>query len=88
MDNEATAEELRLDVMTKTKYDDDQKGTKTIQSLMILVTLIHECQGHECTFTQAVSCVYKWMNSSTVLFTLNCNHSLTSPPSSKPKVSM
>jgi hypothetical protein len=30
MDDEAVAEELRLDVMTKTKYDDDRKGTKTI----------------------------------------------------------
>jgi hypothetical protein len=29
MDDEAIAEELRLDVITKTKYDDDQKGTKT-----------------------------------------------------------
>jgi hypothetical protein len=27
MDDKAVAEELRLDVMTKTKYDDDQKGT-------------------------------------------------------------
>jgi hypothetical protein len=35
MDNEAIAKELRLDVMTKTKHDDDRKGTKTIQSLMI-----------------------------------------------------
>jgi hypothetical protein len=30
MDNKATAEELRLEVMTKTKYDEDRKGTKTI----------------------------------------------------------
>ena len=55
MDDEAIAEELRLDVMTKTKYDDNRKGTKTIQSLMIRVMLIDECQGHKCTFTQAVS---------------------------------
>jgi hypothetical protein len=40
MDDEAIVEELRLDVMTKTKYDDDRKGTKTIQSLMIRVMLI------------------------------------------------
>ena len=40
MDDEAIATELRLDVMTKTKYDDDRKGTKTIQSLMIRVMLI------------------------------------------------
>jgi hypothetical protein len=59
MDDEATAEELRLDVMTKTKYDDDRKGTKTIQSLMIRITLIDECQGHECTLTRAVSRAYK-----------------------------
>ena len=59
MDNEATAEELRLDVMTKTKYGEDRKGTKTIQSSMIRVMVIDECQGHKCTFTQAVSCAYK-----------------------------
>jgi hypothetical protein len=29
MDDEAIAKELRLDVMTKTKYDDGRKGTKT-----------------------------------------------------------
>jgi hypothetical protein len=29
MDDEAIATELRLDVMTKTKYNDDQKRTKT-----------------------------------------------------------
>jgi hypothetical protein len=28
MDNEAIVEELRLDVMTKTKSDEDQKGDK------------------------------------------------------------
>jgi hypothetical protein len=30
MDDEAITKELRLEVMTKTKYDDDRKGTKTI----------------------------------------------------------
>jgi hypothetical protein len=30
MDDEAIAEELQPDVMTKTKYDDDRKGIKTI----------------------------------------------------------
>jgi hypothetical protein len=59
MNNEAIAEEFQLDVMTKIKYDDDRKGTKTIQSLMIRVMLIDECQGHKCTFTQAVSRAYK-----------------------------
>jgi hypothetical protein len=59
MDDESMAEELRFDVMTKTKYDDDRKGTKTIQSLMIRVTLTNECQGHECTITRAVSRAYK-----------------------------
>jgi hypothetical protein len=29
MDAEAMTEELRLDMMTKTKYDADQKGKKT-----------------------------------------------------------
>jgi hypothetical protein len=51
MDDEAIAEELHLDVMTKTKYDDGQKGTKTTQSIMIRVVFIDECQGHKCTFT-------------------------------------
>jgi hypothetical protein len=59
MDDEAIAEELRLDVMTKTKYDDDRKGTKTTQSLMIRVMIIDECQGHKCTFTRAMSRAYK-----------------------------
>jgi hypothetical protein len=59
MDDEAIAEVLRLDVMTKTKYDDDRKGTKIIQSLMICVMLIDECQGHKCIFTRAVSRAYK-----------------------------
>jgi hypothetical protein len=59
MDDQAKADELRLDVMTKTKYDDDRKGTKTIKSLMIRVMFIDECQGHKCTFTRAVSCAYK-----------------------------
>ena len=43
MNDKAVAEELRLDVMTKTKYDDDRKGTKTTQSLMIHVMIIDEC---------------------------------------------
>jgi hypothetical protein len=59
MDDEATAEELWLNVMTKTTYDDDRKGTKTIQSLMIRVTLIDECQGYECTLTRVASRAYK-----------------------------
>ena len=58
MDDEAIADELRLDVMTKAKYDDDRKGAKTTQTLMIRVMFIDECQGHKCTFTQAVSRAY------------------------------
>jgi hypothetical protein len=30
MDNEAIAEELRLDVVMKTEYDDDQKGQRLL----------------------------------------------------------
>jgi hypothetical protein len=30
-------------VMTKTKYGDDRKGTKTTQSLMFCVMIIDEC---------------------------------------------
>jgi hypothetical protein len=30
MDNEAIAKELWLEVMRKTKYDDDRKETKTV----------------------------------------------------------
>jgi hypothetical protein len=59
MDDEAIVEELWLVAMTKTKYDDDRKGTKTIQSLMIRVMIIDECQGHKCTFTRTVSRAYK-----------------------------
>jgi hypothetical protein len=59
MDDEAIAEELQHDVMTKTKHDDDRKGTKTIQPLMIRVMVIDECQGHKCTFTRVASCAYK-----------------------------
>jgi hypothetical protein len=59
MDDEAVAKELRFDVMTKTKYDDDRKGTKTTQSLMFRVMIIDECQGYKCTFTRAESSAYK-----------------------------
>jgi hypothetical protein len=59
MDVEAIVEELRLDGMMKTKYDDDRKGIKTIQSLMFRVIIIDECQGYKCTFTRAVSRAYK-----------------------------
>jgi hypothetical protein len=59
MDDGAIAVELRFDVMTKNKYDEEQKGTKTIQSLMIHVMVIDKCQGHKCTFTRATSCAYK-----------------------------
>jgi hypothetical protein len=59
MDDEAVAEELRLDVMTKTKYDDDRKGTNTTQSLMFCVMIIDECQGYKCTCTRAASRAYK-----------------------------
>jgi hypothetical protein len=59
MDDEAIAEELRFDVMTKTKYDDDRKETKTTQSSMICVMIIDECQGHKCNFTRAASRAYK-----------------------------
>jgi hypothetical protein len=59
MDDRAIAEELRFDVMTKTKYGEDRKGTKTIQSLIIHVMVIDECQGHKCTFTWATSRTYK-----------------------------
>jgi hypothetical protein len=58
-DDGAIAEDLQLDVMTKTKYDEDRKGTKTIQSLMIRVMVIDECQGYKCTFTRAASYAYK-----------------------------
>ena len=59
MDDKDIAEDLRFDVMTNTKYDEDRRGTKTIKSLMICVMVIDECQGHKCTFTQAMSCAYK-----------------------------
>jgi hypothetical protein len=43
MDDEAVAEELCLDVMTKTEYDDDRKGTNTTQPLIFRVMTINEC---------------------------------------------
>jgi hypothetical protein len=58
MDDEAVAEELRPEVMTKTKYDDDRKGTKTTQSLIFHVMIIDEGQGYKCTFTRAASRAY------------------------------
>ena len=59
MDDKAIADELQFDVMTKTKYDDDRKGTKTIQSLMIRVMLVDECKENKCIFTWTVSRAYK-----------------------------
>jgi hypothetical protein len=53
------AEELRLNMVTKTKYDADQKGKNTTYSLMICVMIISKCQGHECNFTRAASHAYK-----------------------------
>jgi hypothetical protein len=35
MEDRAIAKELWPNVMSKTKYDEDRKGVKTIQSLMI-----------------------------------------------------
>jgi hypothetical protein len=45
MDNGTIAEELWLDVMTKTKYDEDQKRTKTIQSLIICIMFVDNVKG-------------------------------------------
>jgi hypothetical protein len=47
-------------------------------------------QGHECNFVRTASRAYK-LNSNTVLFTMDCNHShviLASLPSGKSKVLM
>jgi hypothetical protein len=43
MDDEAVAEELRLDAVMKTEYDNDRKETKTTHSLMFRVMIIDEC---------------------------------------------
>jgi hypothetical protein len=59
MDDGAITEELWLDVMMKTKHDENQKGIKTIQSLMIHIMFVDEGQGHKCTFTRVASHVYK-----------------------------
>jgi hypothetical protein len=59
MDDGAIAEELQLHVMTKAKHDENRKGIKTIQSLMIHVMFVDEGQWHKCTFTRATSHVYK-----------------------------
>ena len=52
MDDEVVAKELWLDVMTKAKHDENRKGIKTIQSLMIHVMFVDEGQWHKCTFTR------------------------------------
>ena len=41
------AKGLRLDMLTKLKYDNDWKRIKTIQSLIILVNIIESYQGHK-----------------------------------------
>jgi hypothetical protein len=53
------AKGLRLDLLTKLKYDDDWKRIKTIQSLIIHVKIIDSYQGHKCTFIQAAFGAYK-----------------------------
>jgi hypothetical protein len=50
---------LRLDMLTKLKYDDDWKRMMTIQSSIIHVKIIDSCQGHKCTFIRVVSHAYK-----------------------------
>jgi hypothetical protein len=45
MDTKAIVEELRLDMLTRTRYDADRKGKKTTYSLMIHVMNINRCQG-------------------------------------------
>jgi hypothetical protein len=52
------------------------KGEKTTSSLITRLMIKSKCQGHGCNLIEAASCVYKYMNSSTVLFTLDCNLSL------------
>jgi hypothetical protein len=53
------AKGLRLDMLTKLKYDNDWKKIKTIQSLIIHVNIIDSYQGHKCTFIRATSRAYK-----------------------------
>jgi hypothetical protein len=43
MDDEAIAKELRLELMTKTKYDDGREETNTTESLIIHIIFIDEC---------------------------------------------
>ena len=67
------------------------KKEKTTQSLIVCIMINNRCQGHECNLIRAASRAYKQMNSNTVLFTMDCNHScvtLAFSPSDKPKVSM
>jgi hypothetical protein len=53
------AKGLRLDLLTKLKYDDDWKRIKTIQSLIIHVKILDSYQVHKCTFIRAAPCAYK-----------------------------
>jgi hypothetical protein len=73
-------------MVMKTEHDAGQKGTKTSLSLMICVMIINECKGHKRTFTWVAPRAYKQINSSTILFTWNCNLAFVSTPSSKLKV--
>jgi hypothetical protein len=53
------AKGLRLNMLTKLKYDDDWKRIKTIKYLIIHVKIIDSCQGHKFTFIRVVSRAYK-----------------------------
>jgi hypothetical protein len=53
------AEGLRLDMLTKLKYDNVIKRIKTIQSFKIHVDIIDSYQGHKCTFIRVASRAYK-----------------------------
>ena len=65
------------------------KDEMTNRPVITCIMIVNLCKGHECNFSQAVSCAYKQMNSTPVLFTLSCIRSGTTLgflPSIKPKV--
>jgi hypothetical protein len=65
------------------------KDEMTNQPMIACIMIVIICKGHECNFSQAAPCAYKWMNSTPVLFTLSCTCLCATPgfsPSVKPKV--
>jgi hypothetical protein len=42
--------------------------------MMFRVIVVIDCKGHKCNFAQVAPCAYKYVNSTSTLFTRSCNH--------------